>query len=41
MSDSAASGHYFDDDLVPGLKDKFDNYHELAKRWWIISPGGH
>ena len=32
MLDSGASGHYFDDALIPGLRYRPDNYRELAIR---------
>ena len=41
MVDSGASGHYFDDALIPGLKYRLDNYQELAIRRWITTAGGH
>ena len=39
--DSGASGHYFDDALIPGLRYRLDNYLELAIRGWITTAGGH
>ena len=41
MVDSGASGHYFDDALIPGLRYRLDNYQALAIRWWITTAGGH
>ena len=41
MLNSGASGHYFDDALIPGLRYRLDNYQELAIRRWIITAGGH
>ena len=41
MVDSGASGHYFDDALIPGLRYRLDNYQELAIRRWITTAGGH
>ena len=39
--DSGASGHYFDDSLIPGLKCRLDNYQTLAVWRWITTAGGH
>ena len=41
MVESGASGHYFDDALIPGLRYRLDNYQELAIRRWITTAGGH
>ena len=41
MVESGASGHYFDDALIPGLRYRLDNYQEFAIRWWITTAGGH
>ena len=41
MVDSGASVHYFDDALIPGLRYRLDNYHELAIRRYITTAGGH
>ena len=41
MVDSEASGHYFDDAQIPGLRYRLDNYQELAIRRWITTAGGH
>ena len=41
MVDSGASGHYFDDALIPGLRYRLDNYQELAIRRYITTAGGH
>ena len=38
---SGASGHWFDDILIPGLRYRLDNYQELAIRRWITTAGGH
>ena len=40
MVDSGASGHYFDDALIPGLRQRLDNDQELAIRRWITTAGG-
>ena len=41
MVDSEASGHYFDDALIPGLRYRLDNFQELAIRRWITAARGH
>ena len=41
MVDSGASGHYFDDALIPRLRYRFDNYQELAIRRYITTAGRH
>ena len=41
MVDSGASGHYFDDALIPESRYRLDNYQELAIRRWITTAGGH
>ncbi|CAM9267084.1 unnamed protein product [Sphacelaria rigidula] len=41
MVDSGASGHYFDDTLIPGLRYKLHNYQELAIPRTITTAGGH
>ena len=41
MVDSGASGHYFDDALIPKLRYRLDNYQELTIRRWITTAGGH
>ena len=41
MVDSGASGHYFDDALIPRLKYRLDNYQVLAVRRWITTAGRH
>ena len=41
MVDSGASGHYFDDALIPGLRYRLDNYQKLDIRQWITTAGGH
>ena len=42
MVDNGASGHYFDDALIPGLRYRLDNYQELATmRRYITTAGGH
>ena len=41
MVGSGASGHYFDDALIPGLRYRLDNYQALAIRRWITTAGGH
>ena len=41
MVDSGASGHYFDDALISGLRNRLDNYQALAVRRWITTAGGH
>ena len=41
MVDSGASGHYFDDALIPRLRHRLDNYQALAIRRWITTAGGH
>ncbi|CAM9432410.1 unnamed protein product, partial [Sphacelaria rigidula] len=40
MVDSGASGHYFDDTLIPGLQHNLYNYQELAISR-KITAGGH
>ena len=40
MVDSGPSGHYFDDALIPGLRQRLDNDQELAIRRWITTAGG-
>ena len=40
MVDSMASGHYFDDALIPGLRYKLDNHQELAIRRWVTTARG-
>ena len=39
--DSGASGHYFDDALIPRLRYILDNYQEWAIRRWITTAGEH
>ena len=39
--DSEASGHYFDEALHPGLKDKQLNYKTLEKPHKIVTAGRH
>ena len=39
--DSGASGHYFDDALIPRLRYRLENYQELAIRQYITTAGGH
>ena len=41
MVDSGASGHYFDDALIPKLRYILDNYQEWAIRRWITTAGEH
>ena len=42
MVDSGASGHYFDDALIPRLRYRLENYQELAIRRYITTTaGGH
>ena len=41
MVDSEASGHYFDDALIPRLRYRLENYQELAIRRYITTAGGH
>ena len=41
MMDSWASGHYFDDALIPRLRYRLENYQELAIRRYITTAGGH
>ena len=41
MVDSGASGHYFDDALIPRLRYRLDNYQALAIRRWITTAGRH
>ena len=41
MVDSGASGHYFDDALIPRLRYRLENYQELALRRYITTAGGH
>ena len=41
MLDSGASGHYFDDALILGLRYRLDNYQELGIRRYITTAGGH
>ena len=41
MVDSGASGHYFDDALIPRLRYRLENYQELAIRRYITTAGGH
>ena len=41
MVDSGASGHYFDDALIPRLRYRLDNYQELSIRRYITTSGGH
>ena len=41
MVDSGASGHYFDDALILGLRYRLDNYQELAIRRYITTAGGY
>ena len=41
MVDSGASGHYFDDALIPGLRYRLDNYQELTIQRYITTAGGH
>ncbi|CAM9927547.1 unnamed protein product, partial [Sphacelaria rigidula] len=41
MVDSGASGHYFDDTLIPGLRYKLHNYQELATPRTITTAAGH
>ena len=40
MVDSGASGHYFDDALIPGLRYRLENYQELAIGRWRGSTIG-
>ena len=40
MVDSGASGHYFDDALIPGFRYRLDNYQKLTIRRWITTTGG-
>ena len=39
--DSGTSGHYFDDELHPGLKDKLLNYKPIKKLHKILTAGRH
>ena len=41
IMDSGASGHYFDDALIPGLRYRLDNYQELVIQQYITTAGGH
>ena len=41
MVDSGASGHYFDDTLIPELWYKLHNHQELATPRTITTAGGH
>ena len=41
LMDSETSGHYFDDELHPGLKDKLLNYKPLEKPHKILTAGQH
>ena len=41
MVDSGASGHYYDDALIPRLRYRLDDYQELAIRRGITTVGGH
>ena len=41
LVDSGTSGHYFDDELHPGLKDKLLNYKPLMKPHKILTTGRH
>ena len=41
MVDSGASGHYFDDALIPRLRYRLENYQELAIRRYITTAGGY
>ena len=41
MVDCGASGHNFDDVLIPGLSYRLDNYQTLAIRRWITAAAGH
>ncbi|CAN0043303.1 unnamed protein product [Sphacelaria rigidula] len=41
MVDSGASGHYFDDTLIPGLRYKLHNYQKLTTPRTITTAGGH
>ncbi|CAN0393136.1 unnamed protein product, partial [Laminaria digitata] len=41
LVDSGASGHYFDDELHPSLKDKLLNYKELERPHKMVTAGRH
>ena len=41
LVDSGASGHYFDDAIIPGLRSKLDNYQVLDVPRIITTAGGH
>ena len=41
LVDSETSGHYFDDELHPGLKDKLLNYKPLERPHKILTAGRH
>ena len=41
LVDSGASGHYFDYQLHPGLKDQLVNYKELEKPRKLVTAGRH
>ena len=41
LVDSAVSGHYFDDELHPGLKVTLLNYKELERPYKIVTAGRH
>ena len=41
MVDSGVSGHYFSNDLIPGLRYRLDNYQALAIWRWITTAEGH
>ena len=41
LVDSGASGHYFDDELQPSLRDKLLNYKELEKPHKIVTAERH
>ena len=41
MVDSGASGHYFDDALIPISRYRLENYQELAIRRYITTARGH
>ena len=41
LMDSGTSGHYFDDELRPGLKDKLLNYKPLERPHKILTAGRH
>ena len=41
VADCGASGHYFDNALIPGLRYRLDNYQEVAIQRWITPAEGH